>query len=138
MLFSCGNKSIFTVYSSDMNKHKIQLNEKNTLNVITVYSSCHDCVLDLIEKFGDTTNMSIIHVVQKNNFAIHNVLEMYKPYKKNGVDIFFQFYKRKRVNSYNINNRIYRYFDIIHSPIIVFPGKNNYSTITYNELMDNL
>lgn len=136
-VLSCSS-STFYVYNSDLKKVKIDLNNPGKLTILEGFVSCKNCVSDLTEYFKDSLEVRIISIVDKNRIAILQHRKTFNSFSKvNNTKIYYQFSKKSDPYSYKYSNRIFRSFGVVKSPIIIFPNKKGFSTMTYNEFMKN-
>ena len=137
VFISC-QKMKYTVYDDKIKKEKIDLSQEKTIFVLSGFVSCEECVLNLAKILPEEIDIIIVSIVNKNKVSmIQTKKSLSDSIERSGVSYYFQFFKRNDPYLYKWNNRLFKRFGMIYSPLIIYNIDNQHYIQEYNEFIKN-
>jgi len=139
LVMSCNN-SKYVVYDENLNSLKVDLSNKEKVFILKDFTTCINCLPEIVSFYSDKKEVIIISVVSKSFGAIVGEREEIKRLINDNVQVYFQFSKKNNSYSYRMSNRLFaKYSNGKTSPIIIMVNdKNEIKGLSYQEFLQNV
>lgn len=136
---SC-SQSKYKVYDQELNSLKIQLKNKDKVFILKDFTTCIDCLREVVSFYTDKKEVILISVVSKSISAIVREKKEINRLINDSVQVYFQFSKKKNPYRYRVSNRIFeKYSNRRTSPIIIIVNSEGEITrFNYQEFLQNV